>query len=132
MPTFADIAIKAQQKTYLLRDTAQKAQEDLRQKENEAREQIEKELPIKLNDLSRYVAHVEKLYRTLDRGELKTSLLLLSGSGKARIFSTNFAIGFFRGVGAMLGVVVVIAVILLVALNSPYQQEILYALSKLF
>jgi hypothetical protein len=132
VPTFADIAVKAQQKTYLLRDSAREAQDDLKQKEAAAREQIQKELPLKLHDLGRYVAHVEKLYRTLDRGELKSILLLLSGAGKAQIFSTNFAIGFFRGAGAMLGVALVMAVILLIAFNSPYQKEILYALSKIF
>ena len=132
MPTFEDIAVKAQQKTYILRDSARDAQEELRQQESKARAQIEKELPIKLNDLNRYVAHVERLYRTLDRGELKTILLLLSGSEKGRIVSTNFAIGFFRGAGAMLGVALVFALLLVIAFNSPYQEEILYALSKIF
>jgi len=108
------------------------AQDELRQAEESTRSQLDKELPVTLKDLHRYVTHVEKLYRALDKAELKTLLLLLSGAQKSRIFSTNFAIGFFRGAGAMLGVALVFALILVVAFNSPYQDQILYALSQIF
>ena len=84
----------------------------------------------RLRDLQRYVKSVDLLRQTLEKGEVKTLLLLMNGANKSRIFSTNFAIGFFRGAGAMLGVAVVCAIILLIVLNSPYQQEILQFLSQ--
>lgn len=130
MPTFEDIAIKAQQKTYILRDGAREAQTEQRKQLEEAQKQLGKELPVQLKDLQRYVNRVESLYRLLDRSEVKTLLMVLNGAQKWRIFSTNFAIGFFRGVGAMLGVALVVAIITLVVLNSPYQQDILEFLGQ--
>ena len=130
MPTFEDIAIKAQQKTYILREGARDAQQEQIKQIEEAQKQLDQELPVKLKDLQRYVQRVEMLYQLLDKGEVKTLLMYLNGSKKSRIFSTNFAIGFFRGAGAMLGVAVVCAIILLIVLNSPYQQEIFQFLSQ--
>ena len=124
MPTFADISIKAQQKTYILREGAREAQSELLKQEAKAKEQIEKELPVRLRDLQRYVKSVDLLRQTLEKGEVKTLLLLMNGANKSRIFSTNFAIGFFRGAGAMLGVLVVAALLTLVVFNSPYSEVV--------
>ena len=132
MPSFEDIAIKAQQKTYILRETARDAQADLEKQQAQALEKLEKEIPVQLRDLKRYVQRVEQMHTVLETGEIKTLLLLLSGSKKSRIFSTNFAIGFFRGAGAMLGVVLISALIILMILNSPYSDIVIQALTQGF
>ena len=132
MPSFEDIAIKAHQKTYILRETARDAQAELEKQQDQALEKLEKEIPVQLRDLKRYVQRVEQLHTVLETGEIKTLLLLLSGSKKSRIFSTNFAIGFFRGAGAMLGVVLISALIILMILNSPYSDIVIHTLTQGF
>ena len=132
VPSFEDIAVKAQQKTYILRDSARDAQSELHKQVADAQKQLDKALPVQLKDLTRYVQRVEMLYQLLDKGEVKTLLMFLSGTKKSRIFSTNFAIGFFRGAGAMLGVAVIAAAMLLIIFNSPYQEDLVRFLSSQF